>query len=203
MEGRISNPPSLAQLALWTAVAFVAAIVIAITIVLPAEFGRDPAGTGQLLGLSAMSTSGNAISSGPAAHFYEQAYRTDVLEIPIFPKGGGGPDQLEYKLRMKSGGTLIYSWEIVGTPVREIYYDLHTQTEPEEKVIEFKQTNGSRSNGSLVAPADGIHGWYWQNRTAAPMVIRLSLAGFYELIPPGQPGNKAGILPATPGSAGQ
>jgi hypothetical protein len=52
----------------------------------------------------------------------------------------------------------------------------------------------------LVAPFDGIFGWYLQNQSEAPVTIKLDLAGFYQLIPPGEYGNEAGIK-ATPRSA--
>ena len=38
--------------------------------------------------------------------------------------------------------------------------------------------------GTLVAPFTGIHGWYLRNDTEAPIVVRLKVAGFYELLPP-------------------
>jgi hypothetical protein len=46
----------------------------------------------------------------------------------------------------------------------------------------------------LIAPWQGIHGWYWQNKSGAPVTVRLRMSGFYELIP-GQAG-----LPATSNS---
>jgi hypothetical protein len=202
MEGTISNPPSLARLTLMTVAALVVAIIVAVTIVLPAEFGRDPTGVGGLLGLDAIGASGEGAATQPAAQFYAQAYRSDVVEIPIFPKGAGGPSQLEYKVHMKAGETLVYSWEIEGG-AGEIYYDMHSETDVTQQVIEFKQATGARSDGSLVAPVDGVHGWYWQNRSTKPLIVRLRTAGFYELIPPGQPGNKLGILPKTPATAAQ
>jgi hypothetical protein len=31
----------------------------------------------------------------------------------------------------------------------------------------------------LTAPFDGVHGWYLQNQSDHPVVVRLQLAGFY------------------------
>jgi hypothetical protein len=91
---------------------------------------------------------------------------------------------------------LTYSWEVVGAKDGEFYYDLHGEThEADPTVVAFKQGLALRANGALVAPMDGVHGWYWQNKGAAPVTVRLKLSGFYELIPPGEVGNKAGILP--------
>lgn len=193
-EGQTSNPPSLKRLMLITLGAAAVATVLSLTVVLPAETGRDPTGVGALLGLKGLGASAETLATGSTARFYEAAYRTDVVEIPLFPKEGGGPSQLEYKVRMKTGETLIYSWEAEGA--EDLFFDMHSETDGEDvRVVEFKQATGARSDGSLVAPIDGVHGWYWQNRSTKPIVIRLKMAGFYALIPPGETGNKEGILP--------
>lgn len=195
IEGQTSNPPSLKRLMLITLGAAAVATVLSVTVVLPAEFGRDPTGVGAMLGLKGLGAGAETLATGSTARFYEVAYRTDVVEIPLFPKDGGGPSQLEYKVRMKTGETLIYSWEAEGA--EDLFFDMHSETDGENvRVVEFKQATGARSDGSLVAPIDGVHGWYWQNRSTKPIVIRLRTAGFYELIPPGETGNKEGILPA-------
>ena len=33
------------------------------------------------------------------------------------------------------------------------------------------------ASGSLIAPWLGIHGWYWQNKSEAPVVVRLRMTG--------------------------
>lgn len=195
-EGQTSKPPSLRRLMLITLGAAAVATVLSVTVVLPAEFGRDPTGVGALLGLKDLGASASTVATGSTARFYETPYRADVIDIPLFPKDGGGPSQLEYKVRMKTGETLIYSWEAQGAGADDFFFDMHSETDgPDVRVVEFKQATGARSNGSLVAPIDGVHGWYWQNRSTKPIVVRLRIAGFYELIPPGETGNKEGILP--------
>ena len=69
----------------------------------------------------------------------------------------GNNGQLEYMIGMKAGETVVYSWEVL------------------------------KASGSLIAPWQGIHGWFWQNKSEAPVVVRSRMAGFYELIP-GQAG---------------
>ena len=51
----------------------------------------------------------------------------------------------------------------------------------------YEKAAGAKASGSLIAPWQGTHGWYWQNKSEAPVVVRLRMAGFYELIP-GQAG---------------
>jgi hypothetical protein len=123
-----------------------------------------------------------------------------VIEIPLVAKDDkSGRSELEYKVRMKTGQTLIYSWEVDGVSADEFYFDLHGETppDPDVKVVEFRQAHAASAHGSLTAPIDGVHGWYWKNKSANPVVVRVRLSGFYELIAPGETGNKAGIVPAT------
>ena len=47
-------PPSRRRILTATAVAFVTAVVVLVTAVLPAEYGIDPLGTGKMLGLTAL-----------------------------------------------------------------------------------------------------------------------------------------------------
>jgi len=118
---------------------------------------------------------------------YPAGYRTDVIDVPI--RGNDG--DLEYKIHMKAGGTVVYSWEVrnIANP-EEFYTEFHGHTEPvggRGDLMFYEKGLGSKANGALIAPWEGIHGWYWQNQSAAPVVVRLRLAGFYELVP-GQAG---------------
>src|SRR5215813_14587817 len=58
---------------------------------------------------------------------YPEGYRTDVIDVPI--RGNDG--DLEYKIQMKAGGTVVYSWEVqrIGKP-EEFYTEFHGHTEP-------------------------------------------------------------------------
>jgi hypothetical protein len=194
-EGQTSNPPSLGRLLLITLGAGAVATLLTLTIVLPAEFGRDPTGVGAMLGLKDLG--GAAHATGPNARFYEIAYRTDTFEIPVSAKAEKG-SALEFKVMMKEGETLIYSWEAEGAGAEDFYFDLHAETPGEDpRVVGLKQANAQRSDGALVAPIDGVHGWYWQNKSANAVKVKLKIAGFYALIAPGEIGNKAGIVPVS------
>jgi len=50
-------------------------------------------------------------------------------------------------------------------------------------LVFYRKATGGTENGSLVAPFDGTHGWYLKNDTDRPVVVRLTLSGFYEVIP--------------------
>ena len=43
-----------------------------------------------------------------------------------------------------------------------------------------------------------FQGWFFQNSSMKPVVIRLKVSGFYDLVPPGQPGNEARITANVP-----
>jgi hypothetical protein len=40
---------------------------------------------------------------------------------------------------------------------------------------------------------------HWENRSAKAVTVRLKISGFYDLIPAGETGNKAGIVPSAAG----
>ena len=166
----------------------IAASAILVGVVLPAEFRIDPLGIGKATGLLQLSGPEQvevalppADSSGSLARFYPVAYRTDTVEIPL-TAAGDEADDLEWKVHMRSGGTLVYSWS-VDAPPDEFYSDMHGESAPtpEVKVVTYRKGAGVASNGAVVAPFDGIHGWYLQNQSERPVVVHLTLSGFYEM----------------------
>jgi hypothetical protein len=206
MEPSVSRPSSR-TLALILGGAAVVASTLVVLLVLPAEFHRDPTGFGRLTGIDRLAgpevVTVDAAPAGPnsTARYYDTGYRSDVIDISLPPDERG---ELEYKVRMRSGATLVYSWNVTGDEQHPewFYYDFHGESRPatpdaKPTVMEYRQATGLKGDGSLIAPFDGIHGWYVQNQSDKPVVVHLRLSGFYELIPPGEYGNEAGIKPAT------
>jgi hypothetical protein len=171
--------------------------------VLPAEFNRDPLGLGKLTGLSrlwAPAETEVAAEATTRAREYATPFRTDVVEIPLggFLEGADR-SELEYKVRMAKDSTLIYAWEVVGAAdERDFRFDQHGHTTPKPGqpmiVSTWRQDFGLKQHGALTAPFDGIQGWQFSNGGERPVVVRLRLSGFYELVPAGDPGNEAGII---------
>ena len=200
-EGHAPNPPSPKRLALLVGGGFVVASLITVCAVLPAEFHLDPTGLGAatgLMGLSAEPEAKSAPSSAASpgqpstaalAREYPTPFRTDTIDIPLKGAESTG-SELEYKVKMKAGQTLIYSWSVAAPP-QEFYYDFHSQkwpdSSPKETVISHKSGVGIGGNGAMVAPFDGIHGWYLQNQSEKPVVVHLKISGFYDLLPDGKP----------------
>ena len=117
------------------------------------------------------------------ARSFPTAFRTDTVDIPI--RGNDG--DLEYKIGMKAGDTVVYSWEVMQTIMpEELYTEFHGHTEPvggTGTLMYYRKATGTKDNGTLTAPFEGIHGWYLQNQSERPVVVRLRMAGFYTVIP--------------------
>lgn len=193
-----------------TAIALVIGFLIVFGAIVPAEFGRDPLGLGKLDGLSRLygksdkTLDANA-GAAKLAHFYQTPWRTDVIEIPLTSfLGGAAGSELEYKVRMGKDATVIYDWEVTGAQrPDDFHYDFHGHTTPppgqQMTVSTYRQAYGLKGHGALTAPFDGIQGWQFSNSSEKPVIVKIRLAGFYELIPDGQPGNESNIranLPA-------
>ena len=107
-------------------------------------------------------------------------WRTDVIDVAV-PAGKG----LEYKLTMKKGETLVYNitYGSLADP-KQLVSEFHGHTAQVNGVGDlmfYSKTGGSPQSGSFTAPWDGIHGWYLKNDSASDVIVKLELAGFYEL----------------------
>lgn len=181
------------------------ASAIAILFVLPAEYGLDWTGFGRWSGLARMGAKQETPAletDASTSRTYVRPFRSDTLEIRLAarrdPKHG---DELEYKVSMQAGESLVYTWKVEGLDDEEFFYsDLHGEQRGQGTpvVVEYRKGTGLSANGLLVAAMDGVHGWYLQNQSDRPVVVHLRLSGFYELVPPGAYGNEAGILPVRP-----
>lgn len=206
-ESRSPGPSAkaLGRGALWT---FLGALLVTVLFVLPAEYGVDPTGIGAKVGLTrtgvaAAPESGTAprIVAGtfpgiPAAEdfdFYEpevlgdpytrsreQPVRSHRLVIPLDVS-----EQVEVKATMKQGNALIYSWKLIDGDT--VYADFHADPQqaelyPDQYWIRYLESEKGSASGSLVAPFDGNHGWYWLNIEDHPVSIELEVHGFYETL---------------------
>lgn len=114
-----------------------------------------------------------------AAKAAKAAYRSDTVDVLVAPKGSpDGGDKLEYKITMQAGDTLTYAWTAEGAD-GELWHEFHGHTA--DTVSFYKKATGGRHQGVLTAPFDGIHGWYFENRSQRPVIVRLQMGGFYAL----------------------
>lgn len=209
-ENGTPPPMSRGRLIAATLGALALAALIVFGAILPAEFNKDFLGVGRLTGISrlwAPAERGIDTQAGAAlAREFDRPYRTDVIEIPLggFLTGAEN-SELEYKVRMRKGEALVYSWSVQGdAKPDDIHFDQHGHTTPkageEMTVASYRQGSGLQQNGALTAPFDGIQGWQFSNFSEQPVVIRVKLAGFYDLIPGGQAGNEASVIANVPAS---
>jgi hypothetical protein len=194
----------------------VAGALIVLGAIMPAEFKVDPLGVGRLTGISRLwAPDENQWTSGAGvdpAHSSTTPIARTTIDIPL-----GAADwpeaSLEYKFAMTPGQTFLYTWQALnsdGSPVTEpVEFEFHGHTlaadGEEMTVAEYRKARATTDTGSLTAPFEGIHGWYFKNHAPDPITIRLVAEGFYSLVPPGEPGNEFRIRPkdAAPGTSEQ
>jgi len=178
-------PPSRRQLALTTVSALAAAAAILVTIVLPAEYGLDPLGTGRALGLTRLSEPLPAPEApapapgapqvptveGSIAH-YPAPFKSDTTEFVLGPY-----EYVEYKYRLEKGAVMLYSWTATAT----VIHDFHGDPEGggEQAAVSHEKKSRRGANGEFTAPFAGIHGWYWENPGGESITVSLNSAGFY------------------------
>lgn len=199
-DARITTPRD-GVLLLGSAIGVAALIVLGA--VLPAEYNRDPLGLGRLTGVAALFSPDEVkLAQGSAdtasAHSQTRTIRTLEVAIPLGVGGdAGGADQLEYKVALRRGDVMLYAWHVEGASLPDDFYsEFHGHTlvsTSKMTVAEYRKESGISDTGSLTAPFDGIHGWYFLNTSEKPVTVRLRVTGFFEPIAPGQPGNESGI----------
>lgn len=182
----VPAPPALSALMKTTGIALLVAGVILVTLVLPAEFGIDPIGTGRWLGLTEIASPPVAVetpkpvgarlapvSKGPLGE-YPAEFTFDVFEMALEPY-----EYVEYKYRLEQGAAMLYSW----TASAPVIHDFHGERDGADGAppaeVSFDKQNRRQASGSFAAPFSGIHGWYWENPGGAPVTIRLTTSGFY------------------------
>lgn len=195
--------PSSAQLLRSTVVAALSAIVILVTVVLPAEYGIDPTGAGKALGLKEMGDIKRQLSEEAerdhgadlrkdpqpmfigrvfdalvgAAHAQESTAWTNKVSFDLAPG-----DTRELKLKMKKGDVAEYHMVVEGGRVN---FDLHAHGNG--KSITYKKGRGSTGlKGEIVAAFDGEHGWFWRNRDKTDLTVTVQLRGTYSKLKEGK-----------------
>ena len=195
--------PSSGQLLRSTFLAMITAAALLVTVVLPAEYGIDPTGVGQALGLKEMgdiktqleqeaaedaaaevkSTSPLKGSSlwnhlgrwviGSAQAQIKISARTDETSVTLQPGEG-----VEVKASLTKGQKIVYSWTTDGGKVN---HDTHGEphSNPNATTSYSKGRGVEKDEGTLTAAFDGSHGWFWRNRTDKPVTVTLKTQGDY------------------------
>jgi hypothetical protein len=147
------DAPSKQQIVRATGVAFVIALIILLTAVLPAEYGIDPLHTGAAMGLMNLSRATGKGATAPATPSVTPAVMAAAPGITIVPGANGeapiikgvfvaqpnpykidsrelkleNGEGIEIKYHMQSGAGMVYSW----TASKKVLYEFHG--EPDAK----------------------------------------------------------------------
>jgi hypothetical protein len=188
-EPRALNPEPVQEIRHRLALAFGAALLVAgvilVTVILPAEYALDPLGTGAKLGLLELGETGQQVEAmeaekGKAAGGVllapqDASFKQETVTFELKPSEG-----FEYKYRLEKGESLLYSWSS-SAPMNTEFH-----AEPDDGPRGYAQTYEKKdgmtgASGTLTAPFNGIHGWYWENTTNQPATVTLASAGYYNL----------------------
>jgi hypothetical protein len=195
--------PTSGQLARSTLFAAIGAGALLVAVVLPSEYGIDPTGVGRVFGLTEMgeikmqlaaeaeadaardagaSTPGlveAAAGAAPAATAAAPVTATadariDEMRVSLSPGEGA-----EIKVDASRGTRIGFVWSVAGGHVN---YDTHADA-PGISYHGYGKGRESRGErGELVAAFDGSHGWFWRNRSGAPVTVILRTDGGYTAI---------------------
>ena len=204
--------PTSRKLIRSTVIAVVTAGVLLTTAVLPAEYGIDPTGIGNALGLKKMGeikttlakeAAGETSGGSPLAAAVPSTTistptatataKTEATASPSpTPESAGKTDEVtvslkpgqaaEVKLDMRKGAKVTYEWTVRGGVVN---VDAHG--DPVNPPAGFYHGYGkgrqvSKDAGVLQAAFDGKHGWYWRNRSNSAVTVTLNTNGQYTAI---------------------
>lgn len=198
-----SNPPSGKRILVSVIIALASAAAVLVTLILPAEYNIDPTRIGAALGLTALNAPARTVQVVDVVggnEKYREAVIPDFGQPVPLPNPGVFQKQIEpsrsetltitlqpgqqteLKTVLKASQMILFSWQAEGGPV---YVDFHGH-EPgagDEFWVRYEeQQAGTQGKGSLVAPFEGEHGWFWLNISEQPVTIKLSVNGYYEKI---------------------
>jgi hypothetical protein len=174
--------PSGGKLVTAIAIALAGAGVLLVTVILPAEYGFDPLGTGEALGLSALAGTSVIEPVAPPQGdkqipaqegnyaLYPAQYKFDSREFTLGPY-----EYVEYKYHLEQGATMLFSWAASD----DVMHDFHGVPDGSTTEQSYDNRSRRRADGSFAAPFAGIHGWYWENPGGETITVRLTTAGFY------------------------
>jgi hypothetical protein len=223
--------PSPAKIMAATLVAMVVVAILLVVVVLPAEYGIDPLGTGKALGLNHLAsasakpatttttaetpgTPGGDVASiipvlvasltGDAPTrkgvFIAQPgrFQTDSREITIDPHEG-----TEIKYHMNKGAGLVYSWTSSVPMSFEFHGEPNVKPAGAEgtdyyESYELSDQPKDQSHGTFIAPSTGVHGWFWENKGATKVTVKLVSAGYFDWVFQNRKDKESALKPMDP-----
>jgi hypothetical protein len=201
--------PSTPQLIKATVIAAAAAGILLVTIVMPAEYGIDPTGIGETIGLKKMGEIKVSLAEEAAAERLQSAaIKSNGAPVIASPQVAPvtakivaskpvplsrptilnhqmqvtlSPNEgTEIKVSLSKGKTVQYKW---WTDQGKANFDVHGDS----KTLKINYHNYSKGSeqtkeGEIEAAFDGYHGWFWRNRTSQTITVTLQTMGEYTTI---------------------
>lgn len=182
-------------------IAFIIGSLVFITAILPAEYGKDPFGTGKLFGFDKLYNKENInqlnfkqiklkdVGSKPdvikpiEANNPAPAKQFEIIEDSIIVKIPAKKG-IEYKFKMLKYGSTKYEWHSTNKEI--VFLDFHGEVKeknPPKNVFYESYTVAYSNNmgGTFTAPFTGKHGWYFKNLSDKEITITIKLKGQYQL----------------------
>lgn len=203
-----SELPSSRALIKSTLIALAVALVLLVTVVLPAEYAIDPTRIGRVLGLTQMGEVKMALAREAAAE--EAAGATAAAAVPATPAAVSAPQPAAPVAAAPATGVPVAAADSGSSHVTEIAlapgqgreiklamregtrvnfewtvaggvvnFDTHADR-PGTPYHGYEKGQARQSqSGELVAAFDGMHGWFWRNRGREPVTVTLRTRGDY------------------------
>jgi hypothetical protein len=194
-----SELPSTSKLIKSTILAAVAAGVLLVTVVMPAEYGIDPTGIGNAIGLKKMgdikvnlseeaatNQSNNiavkdddehaqakvAVTPNPEPADTNPTILNHEMQVTLAPN-----ESTEIKVKMTKNNKVQYTW---WTDSGKAFFDLHGDSKKLNiNYHSYDKGTKQQKEGEIIAAFDGSHGWYWRNRTSKSITITIKTRGEY------------------------
>jgi hypothetical protein len=165
-----SNSPAPKSLATLAMGALSAAALVLLLFVLPAEFDIDPTGLGESMGIKGMS----GYQVGALTPQSGGVYR-DQSSFWLAPF-----ESVEFKYTLSEGQSMVFDWRAKSIATADVIYEMHSEVDADpEQSVTFALGRGESQRGTFVAPFDGVHGWYWENRGTEEVEVVLEATGFF------------------------
>ena len=162
--------PSSKRLLVSTILAITVAALLLVTLVLPFEYGIDLTRFGKLTGLTQIGED-KVTKAAWDKKVGTAAPRSDEMSLVLKPGEGA-----EIKLELSKGSTARYEWTTAGGVVN---HNTHGEGINNNRHSYSKASDVESDSGTLTAPFDGDHGWFWRNRSNGDVTITLKTSGEY------------------------
>ena len=195
--------PSLKQLVRSAILALLTAVVLLVSVILPAEYAIDPTGVGRLLGLTQMGKIKQDLAREVSNHggFEMLPADTPVTQLSATDRGaekltiqpGETPPDVkpwreEIRISLEPGEgkelKLVMEKNAVARFLRDAQpgsfnFNMHGDGDGKESINYDTGFFVPSQEGELQAAFKGKHGWFWRNRNEVSVEVVLRLDGEY------------------------